>query len=211
MHRATSLGALLAVTASISFSTSVVAQDPSHIRLRYDTFNPLVAPPKIPATLRSDHAERLFIVQFVGTPTEAGRTALAALNAVIHGYLPDDAYVVRMAPGRAEEVRAIPSVRWVDHYHAAFRLDPELIRALAAGGLETARYNMMVVDKHNDKPALGAQIRALGGRVDSEHTGSLLYSATLPPAQHEPTKSYPGLSHLSWPILSSVSYAFVSF
>ncbi len=183
MYQATSLGAFLAVTASISFSASAMAQDASYIRLRYETFNPTVAQPEILAALRSESTERLFIVQFTGTPTEAGRTALTALNAEVHGYLPDDAYVVRMAPSRVEEVRAIPSVRWVGSYHAAFRLDPALIKDLAAGKLETARYNMMVVDKHNDKPALGAQIRALGGRVDNEHAGSLLYTATLTPQQ----------------------------
>ena len=36
-----------------------------------------------------------------------------------------------------------------------------------AGALGAQRYNMMVVDKHVDKPALGAQIRALGGRCSS--------------------------------------------
>jgi len=183
MHPATSLGAFLAITASVSFSTVAFAQDASHIRLRYDSFNPRVSLPEIPASLRSRDTERLFIVQFAGTPTEAGRVALKALNAEIHSYLPDDAYVVRMAPGRAEAARAIPSVRWVGSYHAAFRIDPQLIRALAAGELGKARYNMVVVDKHTDKPALGAAIRAMGGRVDSEHTGSLLFSATLTPEQ----------------------------
>ena len=183
MHPATTFGAFLAVTASLSFSASVLAQDASHIRLRYDTFNPRVTVPEIPATLRSDKTERLFIVQFEATPTALDRAALAAKNAEIHGYLPDDAYVVRMSAGRAEDVRSVPSVRWVGHYHAAYRLDPALTRALAAGELGEARYNIVVVDKHNDKPALGAQIRALGGRVDDEHTGSLLFSATLTPQQ----------------------------
>ena len=74
-------------------------------------------------------------------------------------------------------------MRWVGPYHAAFRIDPALIQMLDAGALGAQRYNMMVVDKHVDKPALGAQIRALGGVVDNEHLGSLLYTATLTPAQ----------------------------
>ena len=86
-----------------------------------------------------------------------------------------------MAPERRRAVAQIPSVRWVGPYHAAFRIDPELIQSLAAGDLGPRRYNMMVVDKHVDKPALGAQIRALGGVVDDEHQSGLLYTATLTP------------------------------
>jgi len=184
MHQATSLGAFLALTASISISVSAVAQqDPAHIRLRYEQFNPLVSQPEIPAALRSGDTEQLFIVQFEGVPSQAGRDGLAAASAQIHGYLPDNAYVVRMAPSQQAAVRALPTVRWVGNYHAAYRIDPELIPALLAGNLGKARYNMMVVDKHNDKPALGKQIRALGGVVDNEHFGSLLYTATLTPQQ----------------------------
>ena len=180
MQQATTLGAFLALGASLSFSAAVHAQqDPAQIRLRYADFDPVVAQPQIPENLRSNAEERLFIVQFVGSPTEASREGLASVNAEIHGYLPDNAYVVRMAPRQQQLVRALPSVRWVGSYHAAYRLDPELIAAMAKGDLAKARYNMVVVDKRNDKPALGAQIRALGGTVDNAHAGSLLYTATL--------------------------------
>ncbi|MGK0202457.1 MAG: serine protease AprX [Planctomycetota bacterium] len=184
MHQATYLGALLAVTASLSISAAVQAQDDSsRIRLRYENFDPLRSQPEALPSLRSVATERLFIVQFAAMPTEADRNALAALNGEVHSYLPDNAYVVRMAPNRAGEVGVLPAVRWVGSYHAAYRLDPALIAGLAKGKLETARYNMVVVDKHSDKPALGAQIRAIGGTVDNEHAGSLLYTATLTPEQ----------------------------
>jgi len=184
MPRINSLGGWLALAAAASFSASVVAQqEPAQIRLRFASFDPLDAEPVIPDVLRSASEERLFIVQFVGVPTQRGRDALTRVDAQVHGYLPDNAYVVRMPSDRLDAVRAISSVRWAGSYHAAYRIDPELIAALAAGSLGTARYNMMVVDKHTDKAALGAQIRALGGTVDQEHYGSLLYTATLSSAQ----------------------------
>ena len=184
MYKSISLGVLLTVTASVSLSTSVQAQGGSaQVRLRYENFDPLRSQPELLPVLRSAATERLFIVQFAETPTEVDRSALAAVNGQVHSYLPDNAYVVRMACNRVDEVMALEAVRWVGSYHAAYRLDPALIAALAKGKLETARYNMVVVDKHNDKLALGAQIRKIGGTVDSEHTGSLLYTATLTPEQ----------------------------
>ena len=180
MHCSLSLGALTAFAVSASCLSAVSAQqDPAHLRLRYATFDPLDATPAIPAPLQSADSERLFIVQFDGVPTQAGRAALHGVDAHIQGYLPDNAYVVRMAPERRREVEAVADVRWVGPYHAAYRVDPELIPGIVAGVPGAARYNMMVVDKHADKPALGAAIRALGGVVDAEHPGSLLYTATL--------------------------------
>src|SRR5690606_12472208 len=183
MHQATHLGAFLAFTASISLSAAALAQDPAHIRLRFASFDPLVAEPEVPVGLRSDDSERLFIVQFAATPTALGRAALAAADAAIHSYLPDNAYVVRMAPGQVDKVRAVDSVRWVGSYHPAYRIDPALMVAWGADQLRVARYNMVVVDKHNDKPALATKIAALGGTVNDEHAGSLLFSATLTPKQ----------------------------
>ncbi|MCR9244969.1 MAG: hypothetical protein NXI31_08045 [bacterium] len=183
MLKATTLGAL---ACALGLSLSAVAQDQTgaaSLRLRYATFDPLAGAPMIPALLRSPESSRLFVVQFHGTPTAAGRSLLVESNVQIHGYLPDNAYVVRMAPGNVAAVQALPQVRSVGHYHPAFRIDPELIEGLESGDLGTTRYNMVVVDKHNDKPALGAKIQALGGRIDNEHTGSLLFTATLTPEQ----------------------------
>ena len=183
MQQATSVGALLAFAASVTLSAPIQAQEPTQLQLRYGAFDPLAGEPEVPAELRSAGAERLFIVQFTGTPTAAGRAAVTAANAEIHGYLPDDAYVVRMAPAAADAVRAVPSVRWVGRYHAAYRVDPALLGKLADGKLHASRYNMVVVDKQVDKPALREQIQALGGTVDNEHAGSLLYTASLTPEQ----------------------------
>ena len=184
MHQASPFAALL--ICALGFSVLVPAQVAAttdsgspRIRLRYDNFDPLTSAPAVTSLLRSEGAERLWVVQFTGSPTAAERTALVALEAAVHGYLPDNAYLVRMSRRRVSEVSALPRVRWVGRYHAAYRLDPELITALQNDELERARYNMVVVDKHNDKPALRAKIQALGGVVDNEHHGSLLFTATL--------------------------------
>ncbi len=185
MHHAKTPGALITCAAGLLFSLPAIAQDQSEssrLHLRYENFDPLAGEPALPAALTANSSSRLWIVQFDGTPTQADRNGLAETNVEVHGYLPDNAYVVRMSHSSTEPVRALPQVRWVGHYHPAYRLDPALIASLE-GDVEQARYNMVVVDKHNDKPALAAHIRALGGTVNDEHTGSLLFSATLNKAQ----------------------------
>ena len=99
------------------------------------------------------------------------------------GYLPDDAYVVRMAAGDANRARDVDGVRWVGSYHPAYRLEPELRAAGAFAADEAIACNVVVADKRADKPALMERVVALGGRVDDEQAGSLLLEVTLTRAQ----------------------------
>src|SRR5690606_11295417 len=80
---------------------------------------------------------------------------------------------------QAERVRAAATVRWVGDYHPAFRVDPELIAANVFQQAANVRYNIVVADKNVDKPALGQKVLALGGTINDEHQGGLLYSVTL--------------------------------
>ncbi|MCB9883891.1 MAG: S8 family serine peptidase [Planctomycetes bacterium] len=138
----------------------------------------------MPEQLRSSEDQRLWIVQFRGTPTQEGRDAIGSCGGEVHGYLPSNAYVVRMGAGTAAAVGVLPQVRWVGAYHPAYRIDPALQSALEQGQLPpAAQYNLVVVDKHRDKPVLGAEIRAIGGGVVHEQPGSLLFTVALTPAQ----------------------------
>jgi len=154
---------------------------PQMLRLRYATFDPLQADP-VEAALAA--ASNLYIVQFDGLPTEDWRTAVRATGATIHSYLPDYAYVVRMPQAAARKVGRLPFVRWLGSYAPAFRLEPQLAAALLVGQPpKNQRYNIVVCDKHTDKPALQAKILALGGTVDNLLEGSILVEATLNAAQ----------------------------
>ena len=109
--------------------------------------------------------------------------AVRAIEAEIHGYLPENAYVVRMPLGSAVRAQQLREVRSVSYYHPAFRLEAALRFELQAGADITRRYNIVVVDKRRDKPGLARQITAVGGRVDDMVSGSLLLQATLTSAQ----------------------------
>ena len=180
-----SRGALLACAVAVSLS----AQAPSSaaargtINLRYATFDPTASVPMVPAALRSTQQQLLRIVQFFGTPTQAGRDAVAAAGGKVIRYLPYDAYVVRMTEAQARQLSSSQLVRWVGAYHPAYRLEAALLEGDALHSKAATRYNMVVADKHADKPALAAKIAGIGGVVDDEHYGSLLFTASLTGAQ----------------------------
>ncbi|MFK7740169.1 MAG: S8 family serine peptidase [Planctomycetota bacterium] len=151
----------------------------SFVKLRFATFDPLTGSPAVPELLQSTAAQSLQIVQFHGTPSELGRTALQELGGKIVGYLPDNAYVVRMPAAQQQAVRALPMVRWLGSYHPAYRLEPALQHAEVLSGTQPVHYNLVVADKHTDKPGLMAKIRAMGAVIEHEQTGSLLLEASL--------------------------------
>src|SRR5690606_30598023 len=107
------------------------------------------------------------------------RDALAQVGGELIGYLPDNAYIVRMPASRTDATRAITSVRWVGSYEVAYRLDGALLKAKAYLEQQPVRYNILVANKHTDKPALAAKIAAIGGKVEDQHFGSILIDATL--------------------------------
>jgi hypothetical protein len=170
-------------------SAGLLAQDPGAdttypaqqlVLLDYAKFDPTSGVPSVPETLRGAADLGLWIVQFRGSPTEAGRDAVRATGAQIHQYLPDDSYVVRMTQGVAAAVAGLPQVRWVGYYEPAYRLEPALLAEhLAGGNVPTRKYNMLVVDKRLDKPALTANVLAIGGKVVERHEGSPLFTVEL--------------------------------
>lgn len=153
------------------------------VHLRYAEFDPAGAEPAVPQLLRGGADTELWIVQFDGLPTQAGRDAVRRAAGEVHGYLPENAYVVRMSHAVRQRVVAQRGVRSATYYHPAFRLEPALIAEVQEleplGAERPAKYNIVVVDKHTDKPALGAAIERLGGRVTHQKHGSLLLEAAL--------------------------------
>jgi len=161
------------------------APDGSELRLRFSIFDPLQGEPAIHPSLQSANAEQLWIVQYRGTPPPKASESLAGVGGDVHGYLPDNALLVRMTNDIKTPAQALPGVRWVGRYHPAYRLDPALIAELLAGTDEVPaqRYNLVVTDKHRDKPALAQAIQQLGGTMVSEEEGSILFAARLTGAQ----------------------------
>ncbi|MCR9243546.1 MAG: S8 family serine peptidase [bacterium] len=153
--------------------------DGVQLMLRYGTFDPLQGQPGVPNVLRAANS-RLWVAQSNGRPTAAFRQAITDTGAKLCGYLPHNSYVVRTSAANSETIAQSPLVRWVGSYQPAWRLEPELVDAIKANReLPTARYHIVVVDKHIDKPKLARDILAMGGIIDNEQPGSLLFTVTL--------------------------------
>lgn len=172
-----------AIAATAAAQSPILASAPSsassQIELRYASFDPAVALPEIPEILQSGARDTMRIVQFTGVPTQADRDTIEALRGEVIGYLPSNAYVVRMAADNLQVLETVASVRWVGDYHPAFRLDPALQGEEVLLHPDRARYNVVVANKRTDKPSLVRQIKGIGGIVNSEQTGSLLIEVTL--------------------------------
>lgn len=179
--RFSSWAAVALLTPFLAAQTVARADDgPHRLHLKFSPFDPMAGEPQIPGALRGDTDTRLWIVQFRQPPTAAGREAVRGEGGEIHGYLPDDAYVVRMPLAAAAGIARLPAIRWVGYYHPAYRLEGALLAEHAAGvRVPVRRYNVVVVDKRADKPALAARLRAIGGGVTHEQPGSLLYEVSL--------------------------------
>jgi hypothetical protein len=160
------------------------AADSSQLLLKYGSFDPRAGLLPVPTVLASGEDVQLWVVQFHGTPTEDGRAAVRAAGGELHGYLPHDAYVVRMPRRAAATVAALPTVRFVGAYEPAWRLEPALLDEIVGGiAMPARKYNVVVVDKRRDKPALGRKIAALGGEVVDMLDGSILCVVKLDGAQ----------------------------
>ena len=163
-----------------------VARTGNLIRLRYASFDPLKFVPGVDPILAAPAGADACIVQFISQPLAQYRADIRALGGSIERFLPDNAYIVRTAPGERAAVSRLPYVRWVGDFHPAYKLDEPILQALALGpsGDLTApkRYSVMTLrEGAGSLDAVAARIGAMGVRIDamSEQTGRLEATLTV--------------------------------
>ncbi len=116
-------------------------------------------PTRAPARLG---ASQLWIVQFAGPVRPSWQELLLDAGAEILRYLPDYAYVVRVADRRLPRVRSLPHVRTVTPFRPAYALSPRLARP-RRGRLDVRIETFLP----EDVPNILTWVRKLGGRVKS--------------------------------------------
>jgi len=156
----------------------------TRLMLRCGAFDPLERMPAIPAMLRSDSSNRVYLVQFHTQILAEYRSGLEAAGAEIFHFIPYQTCVARMSAEVAHRVARLPYVRWVGDLHPAYRLEEALVETVLGGReLPPQRYNLVLVDWQNDHRALEDAIIDLGGTIDNVPEGSMLIEATLTGAQ----------------------------
>ena len=138
------------------------------LKLHHGDFDPLAQRPTIEAGFEAEAGGRLYIVQYLTHPLEEYRQAVRQAGGEVLSFLANHSHVVRMDPQARADVEAMPFVRWVGALHPAFRLEPAVIDAIAAGELdeEGRDYNIHVTRAGiGEKQVVADRIRAGGGMV----------------------------------------------
>ena len=78
-------------------------------------------------------ARHPLLLQLTGPASPKQWARLRALEVTVVGYIPDQAWLVRMNPARLDEVAALPFVQWVGEYEAKHKLPGDIL-ALARRG-----------------------------------------------------------------------------
>ncbi|MCD6285155.1 MAG: S8 family serine peptidase [Anaerolineae bacterium] len=143
----------------------VPVSKPVPLRLRIGTFDPLLSPPKVPATLQRSPAigsPTLQLVQFPGPIQDNWYAALldAGLDVVL--YVPDYTYLVWGTEAAVQALASDSQIRWTGSYEAAYALHPGLQHSLDAS---SSRPVVVQIYDHAGAEATLATIRALASEV----------------------------------------------
>ncbi len=163
---------LLAVVA-LALPPSLHAQEPETsqvLRLQWGTFDPTrgeVAPPSGELGLADPAASRYQIVQFTGPVEESWKAGLAAAGMEPLIYLPDNAFIARVATGTSlADAAALPFVRWIGAYYPAYKVSPYLLDANAEAAERVVSADVLGFPGEDGETLVKA-IEALGVRVES--------------------------------------------
>ncbi len=122
------LTATLSLTILATWSAAAAAGERPMIRLRAATFDTRHGRPPVPAGLEAvpTAGHDYWLVQFDAPLNASHRQAIAALEGEVVGPIPERSLLVRLTTAQAEAVAGRPDVRFVDRYHPAYRLSPEI-------------------------------------------------------------------------------------
>ena len=134
------------------------------------------------------NSEDYFIVQFNGHITGEWKKNLKCKGAEILGYVPNNAYLVRMNSSERAGVEALEEVRWIGDYNPEYKISPEL-----SGQDEEAEEIIVVLFEAKDNANVSATLETLGGIIH-ENSGELI-RATLDPVK---ISSIAALKEVKW-------------
>ncbi|MBD3162434.1 MAG: S8 family serine peptidase, partial [Candidatus Latescibacteria bacterium] len=120
--------AFFALFASILIGAPGTAADAAPIDLNGIRFDPSIEEPSIPPELRAPETRgpALYLVQLTGPIEEAWKEQIRRHGGELFGYVPQNAFVVRVDPQERRSVAALPFVGWIGPYHLAYRISPAI-------------------------------------------------------------------------------------
>jgi hypothetical protein len=155
------------------------------LKLRQADVEPGQPMPAPPPGLELPVAGRVFIVQFRSVSRPEWRQALADLPAEVLAFFPHNGHIVRMDPGLAGSVAALPFVQRVEPYHPAYRLEPEL-RDWVVDPADASPRRLLVMAFEwgpEAKSRILEAARTVGARVAEFHPNGHILELWAGPAQ----------------------------
>lgn len=170
----------------------------SRVLLRFAEFDPLEVLPTVPSALSRPGSSDLHIVQFWTQGIEPYRETLRTMGVRLHLFLANHSHVVGMDAQQAEQVRALPFVRWVGPFHVAYKFERGLLSADHPAWSEgpTARFNILTMERGMEgQEPVSQVIAAIGGTVEQITPETFLMSATL---TRDQLLEVARLDHVQW-------------
>lgn len=113
-----------------------VTDDAEYIQLKGVKVNPVKkidakgAPVSL-AAAQTDVSDSLRIVQLKGKMTDETRTSFQQQGYTILGYIPDNAYIVRVSENKLSALESSENIRWMGNYAPEYKVSPRLTSAIA--------------------------------------------------------------------------------
>ncbi len=181
---------LLNMTPAASYAAPAAQQPPPTIQLEVGTFTPgqtaLPLDPELTLGALPAGQSAYYLVQFAGPVQGAWRAAVQATGAQLLEYIPDNAFVIRMTPEQANQVKGQANVRFVDPYQPGYKFNLAL-------DASTAKTYTVLVHNGADAKAVGQAIIAQNIPVLSRQNDILVVSANGPQV-----KAIAKLSDVAW-------------
>ncbi len=152
-------------------------QDPAPLRLQAGTFVPaageaLAVAPELSVVEFAAGGYGYYIVQFAGPTQEAWKSQVTGMGGELLGYLPDNAFKVRMSPSLAARLTRLSSVAWVGDFQPAYKISPSV-------KLDGRNLLRVRVERGADAAQAAAAVAGSGALV-LERSGSFLLVAAEP-------------------------------
>lgn len=122
-----------------------------------------------------------WLVQFHDVIREEWKTALEAAGATIHGYVPENAFLVEATPAAAVRAGAIPAVSWMGEYLPGYKRPKAERTPPEEGGRE---YSVLLFDAE-DKTRIMRELGEMGAYISraEARSDSALFRVGLTPNQ----------------------------
>ncbi|MHC1575961.1 MAG: S8 family serine peptidase, partial [Methanosarcinaceae archaeon] len=109
-----------------------------------------------------EDTEEYYIVQFKDHVAEEWKQDIRDSGAVIFNYVPNNAFIIRMAPSVKAEVESFDHVQWIGLYHPVYRVSPALSSVTMTGDQQDI---IVMLFDANDNARIMTDIMDIGGEI----------------------------------------------